>query len=153
MVAFQWLSPLRIEAFSLGEISRRQESKEIPRNADRTAPWCMLTEPLRLFSTRCGEVEIPAGFVFDQASIPWTARQWMGPSDPRIARAACWHDWLSPWPGHEAPQWTYNGQTFRLNKTGAAEELYDGMRADGANMFDSAMVSRAVKTFQKGWEV
>lgn len=154
MAKIVWKSPLRIQAFSLGDIVAAKLAGTIPRNADSTQPWCMLLEPLRLFSSRCGDVEIPAGFIYDQASIPWAARQWMGPSDPRIARAACWHDWLSPWtPDGEVPTWTHNGQTFKLNKEGAAEELFDGMRADGANWMDAAMVSRAVKTFQKGWKV
>lgn len=37
-------------------------------------------------------VTVPAGFAFD-ASVPWWARWYQDPLDPRIRRAAALHDW------------------------------------------------------------
>lgn len=142
-----WKSQLQVRLFDLTEVEQAIRQGRLPPGVDKTQPWAELTEPLVLVSPRAGAFEIPAGFVYDQASLPGAVRWWMSPSDPRITKAACWHDWLSPWPNEKPPVFTQPDGDFSLSSIDAANELYDGMRASGANMIDAALCSRAVKTF------
>lgn len=151
-MSLTWKSPLVVHEFDLAEAFAAIGQGRIPDDADLSRPWVELAAPLSLESERLGMQTIPAGFVYDQASLPRQVWWWMSPSDPRINRAACWHDFLSPWPGTRPPwfdvviapgivanQW--------LSSSDAANELYDGMRASGANAFDASVCARAVKTF------
>jgi len=54
-------------------------------------PLMELTAPLAYFSDTLGPVHVPAGFVFDGASIPTGA---MGIVGWPGLRSACLHDWL-----------------------------------------------------------
>lgn len=146
-MAFVWKSPLVIAPFDFDELVEAIKDGIIPRGQDLTQPWCVLVEPLSLMSDQLGPQTIPAGFIYNQASLPAAVRWWMSPSDPRICKAACWHDYLSPWGKEPPPVFDVFGKKISLNSTGAAEELYYGMRASGANWFDAAACSRAVKTF------
>lgn len=142
-----WRSQLRVRLFDLAEVEQAIRQGRLPPHVDKTQPWAELVEPLSLLSPRAGEFEIPAGFVYDQASLPGAVRWWMAPSDPRISKAACWHDWLSPWPNEPVPAFRFHDVVIRLSSVAAANELYDGMRASGANAIDAALCTRAVKTF------
>jgi hypothetical protein len=143
----QWRSQLVIKQFDLLEVREAILQGRIPPYVDVSQPWCELQQPLRLISDRVGEFHIPAGFVYDQASLPGAVRWYMSPSDPRINKAACWHDYLSPWKNEQPPAFAVNGKGKILTSVEAAEELYEGMRASGANWMDAALCSRAVKTF------
>mgnify|MGYP002147297441 CR=1 FL=1 len=137
-MAFEWTSDLVVRQFDLHDLEQAIRQGRVPRGVDMTQPWCELVEPLHLVSTRVGEFVIPAGFVYDQASLPGGVRWWMAPSDPRINKAACWHDYLSPWPNEEPPTFLIGGRSGHLSSVEAAEELYDGMRASGASWLDAA---------------
>lgn len=158
-----WRSKLIIWELDRDQVIEAISDGTLPRSASVESPWCRLEEPLILDSDRCGHVAIPAGFIYDQASLPRAVRWWMDPADNRIIRAACWHDFLSPWakgsfpPGspmaeqERPPTFQVGSQFVTLNPIGAAEELYEGMRTSGANWFDAATCSRMVKTFGPKW--
>lgn len=148
MTTFQWKSSLHVEQFDLDRLNaelRADVNANLPKNADKSQPWCRLIAPLRFVSARLGEQEIPVGFIYDQASVPWYARWYLNPGDPAIVYAACLHDFLSPWPGEDPPAWDVDGRQVRLTSDEAAEELYDGMRASGAGWFISSIARFMVK--------
>lgn len=80
-------------------------------------------------------VVIPAGFVFDGASVPQLFTNLFPKSGARYDRAACLHDWL------------YATQTTSRKE---ADDLFlEAMKADGVNWATRRTIYRAVRMF--GW--
>ncbi|QCD52795.1 DUF1353 domain-containing protein [Campylobacter sp. RM16192] len=80
-------------------------------------------------------VVIPAGFIFDGASVPKLFTNIFPKSGARYDRAACLHDWL------------YATQTTSRKE---ADDLFlQAMKADGVNWITRKTIYRAVRMF--GW--
>lgn len=80
-------------------------------------------------------ITIPAGFVFDGASVPQLFTNLFPKSGARYDRAACLHDWLY------ATQFTTRKR---------ADDLFlEAMKADGVGTITRRTIYRAVRMF--GW--
>jgi hypothetical protein len=95
-----------------------------------------------VFVRATGErVEVPAGFVFDGASVPRLLWRVIGsPFTGDYRRAACVHDYLcGRWgaSGHTAPE--------------AHRIFYEAMRADGCGWIRAGMMWAAVRAFGPRW--
>lgn len=113
-----------------------------PKPPETWRPWVQLTEPLAGVS-QFGPFTVPEGFVYDQASVPRAATWIVSPTGPHIRRAACLHDWRSPWPGSKPdPE---HGEI--LTHVQAAQEFHDGMIADGASWWRANLCRWAVREF------
>lgn len=114
-----------------------------PRPPDPWRPWVQLVEPLTGISSVGGPFTVPAGFVYDQASVPRAATWLVNPAGPHIRRAACLHDYRCPWKG-DRPK-PANGEILSSNR--AADEMFDGMIADGAAWWRANLCRWAVRNY------
>lgn len=74
-------------------------------------------------------VIIPVGFEFE-SSVPWWARWFLHPDDPRFLLAACVHDYLIEIGAYGWPQ--------------AAAEWFDGAKAGGAPLWKARLCFIAI---------
>lgn len=152
---FIWTSPLVLRLLERSELDALHSAGKIGADPDFSLPWAMLLEPLTGISSVAIELglpekfTIPAGFVYDQATVPRPVRWLVSPSGPHIRRAACLHDFRCPW--DEKPADPAAGEI--LTPAQAAEELWDGMMADGAAGWRADLVRWAVSNFGPTWEM
>lgn len=147
-----WQSELVTEPVGEMELLRLWIGRQLgPRRPEMWRPWVRLLEPLRgVSSARTGApepFEVPAGFVYDQASAPWFAVPIVSPTGRYLREASCLHDMRCPWGPVAHPA---RGET--LTPLQAANELRAGMLAKGAARWRSNLVRWAVLNFGPGWE-
>ena len=149
MTGFRWLSPLTTRPLKKPEIDASVPHWFKP---DYTLPWVRLIVPMRGYSDITGkEFEIPAGFAYDQATVPWWVRWRIRPDSSTIARAACLHDYRCPFPDKDGNYVPDPSQGEVLGYIEAAEEMRRGMLADGAWRIRANAVYWAIKNFGPRW--
>lgn len=151
MGRFYWTSTLVTESLTRAQVLAAWREGQLGRDKpDSSQPWVRTVAPLIGISSITGlAFAIPAGFIYDQASVPIPARLVVSPTGRHIRRAACLHDWRCPWPGN-APN-PADGEC--LTPQEAADELRDGMLADGAASWRANLVRWAVATFGPTWTI
>jgi len=104
-----------------------------------------LLAPLTQFSSAHGDLTVPAGFVFDGASIPRAARWLIDPFDARVVRAAGPHDLrCSPWP--------LRGSVYHIGTWQEAHGAFEeGCIAGGLSGVTLKLVTQAVWRFGPRW--
>lgn len=113
--------------------------------ASAPPPRVKLHAPLTQYSAAFGDLTVPAGYVFDGASIPRLVRFWHDPFDPRTLLAAGGHDL-------RCTAFFYNGRYVHIGSYKDAHEAFaEGCAAGGLEGTRYTLVTEAVIRFGPRW--
>lgn len=118
------------------------DTRWVPRDTD--APWLAKnSRKYLLLAPLVAEIggamyEVPAGYIYDQSSIPRAARLFYTPGFHEAARASAVHDYL------------YSHLWRIVSKDFADRALEALMVADGAHLFDAWQFYWATRLFGRG---
>ena len=128
--------PRPITDYPIIQLGEHYKSMLVPQTLGDGKSW-MLMGPLSVDVPDYGRITVPAGFVYDFASIPFWARALYQPATGKHRAAACIHDWLY-----------YSGMYTRKE----SDEIFSIlMRLDGVMGIDNTIIYSAVRA--GGWYI